>query len=66
MENLELDFKLTVAHVNTVLKHLGAGVYSEVADLITLLHGQAKPQIEDATIAGVVKPEATPENPSAE
>jgi uncharacterized protein (DUF302 family) len=66
MENLELDFKLTVAHVNTVLKHLGAGVYSEVADLITLLHGQAKPQIEDAAIAGMVKTEATPETIDAE
>ena len=66
MDNLELDLKLTVAHVNTVLKHLGAGVYAEVADLISLLHGQAKPQIEDDTIAGVVKPEAAPENPPAE
>ena len=48
MENLELEIKLTVAHVNTVLKHLGAGAYAEVADLIQLLHGQAKPQIESA------------------
>jgi hypothetical protein len=48
MENLELELKLTVAHVNTVLKHLGAGAYAEVADLIQLLHGQAKPQIESA------------------
>jgi hypothetical protein len=46
MDNLELELKLTVAHVNTVLKHLSAGVYSEVADLIALLHGQAKPHIE--------------------
>ena len=54
MENLELDLKLTVAHVNTVLKHLGAGVYAEVADLIQLLHGQAKPQIETAANAAPV------------
>jgi len=31
------------------LKHLAAGAYAEVADLIALLHGQAKPQIEAAT-----------------
>jgi uncharacterized protein (DUF302 family) len=59
MENLELNFQLTVAQVNTVLKYLGGGVYAEVADLITLLHNQAKPQIENAAIAGVVAPEAS-------
>jgi hypothetical protein len=60
MDNLELELKLTVAHVNTVLKHLSAGVYSEVADLISLLHGQAKPQIE-ATAT-----DAAPETPANE
>ena len=60
MENLELDLKLTVAHVNTLLKHLGSGVYAEVADLINLLHGQAKPQIESVTTAPVT-PEVAPE-----
>jgi len=65
MENLELELKLTVAHVNTVLKHLGAGVYAEVADLITLLHGQAKPQVEAAAAAPVVAEPAS-ENPPAE
>ena len=64
MDNLELDLKLSVAHVNTVLRHLGAGVYAEVADLITLLHGQAKPQIEAA--ASPVAAEPAPENPPAE
>jgi hypothetical protein len=49
MENLELELKLTVSHVNTLLKYLGAGAYAEVADVINLLHGQAKPQIEAAT-----------------
>jgi len=43
-----------------VLKHLSAGVYSEVADLISLLHGQAKPQIE-ATAT-----DAAPETPANE
>jgi hypothetical protein len=49
MENLELELKLTVAHVNTVLKHLGQGVYSEVAELINFLHGQSAPQVQAAT-----------------
>jgi len=48
MENIELELKLTVAHVNAILKHLGAGAYAEVAEVINLLHGQAKPQIEAA------------------
>jgi hypothetical protein len=48
MDNLELELKLTVAHVNTVLKHLGAGVYAEVAEIIQLLHGQAQPQVQAA------------------
>ena len=65
MDNLELNLKLTVSHVNTVLKHLGAGVYAEVAELITLLHGQAKPQIEFAAMEPVV-PEVAPEAPAAE
>jgi len=60
MDNLELELKLTVSHINTVLKHLSAGVYSEVADLIALLHGQAKPQIEAPA------PETPPETPAAE
>jgi hypothetical protein len=49
MENLELDLKLTVAHVNTILKHLGAGVYAEVAEIVQMLHGQAQPQIQAST-----------------
>ena len=51
MENLELDLRLTVSHVNTLLKHLGAGIYSEVAEVIQLLHGQAQPQIQAAAVA---------------
>ena len=51
MENLELELKLTVAHVNTLLKHLGNGAYNEVSELIALLHGQAQPQIVAATPA---------------
>jgi hypothetical protein len=51
MENLELDLKLTVAHVNAILKHLANGAYAEVVDVIALLHSQAKPQIELAASA---------------
>lgn len=65
MDNLELDLKLTVAHVNTILKHLGAGAYAEVADLIAFLHGQAKPQIESAVVAPAA-PEAAQEAPATE
>jgi hypothetical protein len=57
MDNLELNLKLTVAHVNTVLKHLGSGVYAEVADLVNILHSQAKPQIAAATVASEPTPE---------
>jgi len=53
MDNIELELKLTVAHINTVLKHLAAGAYAEVADVIALLHSQAKPQIETAPAAPV-------------
>ena len=63
MENLELDLKLTVSHVNTLLKHLGAGIYSEVAEVIQLLHGQAQPQIQAAAVAAPAvdpAPEAAP------
>ena len=61
MENIELELKLTVAHVNTVLKHLGQGVYSEVAELINLLHGQSAPQVQAATNPAPVDPAPQPE-----
>ena len=50
MENLELDVKLTVNQINTILKYLGAGTYTEVADLITSLHAQARPQLDQASL----------------
>jgi hypothetical protein len=49
MENLELELKLTVTHVNAILKHLAKGAYEEVADVINALHLQAKPQVEAAS-----------------
>jgi hypothetical protein len=66
MENLELELKLTVAHVNTVLKHLGAGVYAEVADLIQLLHGQAQPQIQAAAVTAPAPAPAVDSAPVSE
>ena len=48
MEDLVLKLELSVAHINVILKHLGAGAYAEVADVIAFLHGQAKPQVEEA------------------
>ena len=54
MENFELELKLTVAHVNTILKHLGAGAYAEVSELIGLLHGQSQPQLQAAAQAAPV------------
>jgi len=51
MDNLELNLKLTVAHINTILAHLAKGMYADVADLITHLHTQAKPQVEAASQA---------------
>lgn len=48
MDNIEIELKLTVAHVNAILKHLASGAYAEVADVIALLHAQAKPQVEAA------------------
>jgi hypothetical protein len=48
IEKLEVEMKLTVAHVNTILAHLAKGVYAEVADLINHLRNQAVPQVTAA------------------
>lgn len=56
MDSIELELKLTVAQINVVLKHLAKGAYEEVADLITLLHSQAKPQVETASAAAQPAP----------
>lgn len=62
MENLELELKLTVAHVNAILKHLANGVYAEVADVIAHLHSQSVPQIQAASTT-ITEPANTPEEP---
>lgn len=64
MENLELELKLTVAHVNTVLKHLGAGIYAEVSELIQFIHGQATPQLQAASQAALSA--SAPATPAAD
>ena len=46
MDNLKLDLELTVAQVNVILKYIGKGVYEEVADVIAVIHAQAKGQLE--------------------
>ena len=48
MDNLELELKLTVAHVNAILKHIAKGAYEDVSEVIVALHSQAKPQVEAA------------------
>jgi hypothetical protein len=58
MDNIEIELKLTVAHVNAILKHLAKGAYEEVADLVALLHSQAKPQVETATAPKPAEPAA--------
>ena len=65
MENLELELKLTVAHVNAILQHLSKGVYSEVADLISHLHSQSVPQVQAAAAAAPAPAPAPSEEPTA-
>jgi len=48
LEKIEVEVKLTVAHVNTILSHLAKGAYNEVADLIAHLRGQVVPQVASA------------------
>jgi len=41
-----INLKLELEEINTILKHLGNGIYAEVGQLIAKLHGQALPQVE--------------------
>jgi len=45
MENMEVNLRLTVAQVNTILKYLGNGAYMEVNEIINKIRLQAVPQI---------------------
>lgn len=58
MENFEIQLKLNVAQINTILKYLGGGAYVEVSDLINSLHDQARSQIAQATPPASIEPEA--------
>lgn len=75
LEKIEVDLKLTVAHINTILAHLAKGAYSEVVDLINHLRGQAVPQVQAASnatnssgltaVAASTDPAAAPAAPAA-
>ena len=67
LEKIEVDLKLTVAHVNTILAHLAKGVYSEVVDLISHLRSQALPQVAAAAPVAPTEPAApvAPTEPAA-
>ena len=56
MDKIELELKLTVAHVNAILAHLARGAYADVADLIAHIRGQAQPQVDAATPVSEVTP----------
>ena len=43
-----INLKLELEEINTILKHLGNGIYAEVGQLIAKLHGQALPQVQKA------------------
>lgn len=49
MNNLTVKFEFTVDQINTILKYLGSGMYSEVADLINIIHAQASSQLQAAS-----------------
>jgi len=64
MEKIEVEVKLTVAHVNTILSHLAKGAYAEVADLIAHLRSQVVPQVNAAQNPAPAASEA-PVDPAA-
>ena len=65
LEKIEVEVKLTVAHVNTILAHLAKGAYNEVAELIAHLRGQVVPQVDAAKKPPEAPAEPAP-TPSAE
>ena len=48
--------ELTIKEVETLLRHLGAGQYVEVSDLITKIRDQAIPQVAKIQPDLVVNP----------
>ena len=43
-----ITLNLTVEEINVALKHMGEGIYKEVAPVVSKIHSQAAPQIEAA------------------
>ena len=43
-----INLSLTIEEINIALKHMGEGIYKEVAPVIAKIHAQATPQIESA------------------
>lgn len=41
-----IKLELAIEEINTILKHLGNGIYTEVGQIIAKLHGQAIPQVQ--------------------
>ena len=54
-----INLKLELEELNTILKHLGNGIYTEVGQIIAKLHGQALPQVETAKTVEEVPAETT-------
>jgi len=57
MDNTKVMLNLTVAQVNTILKHLGSGPYVEVVDIINEIRSQAVPQIAQEVAPPMPVPE---------
>jgi len=47
MDQVNLTLNLTVAQVNVILKHLGAGAFIEVEPIIATIREQAMPQLQN-------------------
>ena len=54
-----INLKLELEELNTILKHLGNGIYTEVGQIIAKLHGQALPQVEAAQTVEEVPADTT-------
>lgn len=57
METTEVNLRLTVAQINTILKYLGSGSYLEVVDIINEIRSQAVPQIAQEASPTMTVPE---------
>lgn len=57
MDNTKVMLNLTVAQVNTILKHLGSGPYVEVVDIVNEIRSQAVPQIAQEVAPPMPVPE---------